>query len=269
MTPAAKIFLINVGANTAHSSKARSPLFPNGEFMFIPFPDPYCSDFYTRNAWPFVCDPESLTTHADPDWRNLTYGDNCHNRRAKALLGVERGHILLFWGLFWKVARNGRIFDVQLTKRRWCLIGGLTVAYVVKAERGRDVVLSDFIKDNEALRRATKNVHVLNGKLPRITSERHDVLFVGDPARSARFDRAVDLEIYHDSGLLQETILSKNLRQLRWDRSPRWNSSLRPCRSVLDLSRQADCRRAKLLGSAIRASNPQCRLIFNHIQKGD
>jgi Nucleotide modification associated domain 3 len=258
MTPASKIFLINVGANTAHSSKARAPLFPNGKFMFIPFPDPYCSDPYPRRAWPFICDPESLRNHADPDWRNLTYGDNCHNRRAKALLGVKPGDILLFWGLFWKVARNARIFDVQPTERRWCLFGGITVAYAVKAERDRDVAVSDIIQDKEALRRAVKNVHVLNGRLPRVTSERYDVLFVGDPVRSARFDRAVDLEIYCDGGLLQKTILSKDLSQLRWDRSPRWNSSLRPCRSVLDLSRHADCGRAELLGSAIRAANPRC-----------
>ena len=86
----AKVYLINVGANTAHSSKARAPLFPDGQFVFIPFPDSDCSAPYDRGAWPFVRDPEFLTTHPDPDWRNLTYGDNCRNRRAKE---IGRAHV--------------------------------------------------------------------------------------------------------------------------------------------------------------------------------
>ena len=114
----AKIYLINVGANTAHSSKARAPLFPDGDFVFVPFPDEDGSAHYDQAVWPFVCDPKALRTHPDQDWQNLTYGDNCHNRRAKALLSVKEDDIFLFWALFWKVARNGKIFDVQQSERR-------------------------------------------------------------------------------------------------------------------------------------------------------
>lgn len=251
----AKIYLINVGANTAHSAKARAPLFPDGGFMFIPFPDVDCSAAYDRDAWPFVCDPKSLKTHPDPDWRNLTYGDNCHNRRAKALLSAQAGDVLLFWALFWKVARNEGVFDVEHGERRWCLFGALTIKHVVKAERGRDVPLREFVKDRVTLQRAMANAHVCGGKLLRITADRYDVLFVGDPDRSGRFDKAVDLEIYRDGGLLQQTILSKDRRPLRWDKSPRWNSSLRPCRTVLDLSHTADLPRAQQLRTAIMAMN--------------
>jgi hypothetical protein len=255
------IYFINVGANTSHCSKARGPLFPNGQFKFIPFPDPDGAVPYEREAWPFVRDPKSLRTHPDPDWRNLTYGDNCHNRRAKALLSVQPGDILLFWGLLWKFERNGDIFDVEFGARRWCLFGALTVAHVVKAERGREVAVSEFLKHTAALRRAIKNAHVWNGKPHRVTSERHDVLFIGDPARSARFNRAIDLQIFRNGGLLQKTILSKDHRPLCWASSPRWNSSLRACRAVLDLSQEADCRRAKLLRSAIRSANPQLDIL--------
>ena len=257
----AKIYLVNVGANTAHSAQARAPLFPNGEFLFVPFPDEGCSAAYERDAWPYVSDPKLLRTHPDPDWRNLTYGDNCHNRRAKALLSVQPGDILLFWALFWKVARGSGVFDVEHGERRWCLFGALTVSQVVKAERGHDIDLSAAIHDNAALKRALKNAHVWDGKLLRTTKKRHDVLFVGDPARSARFDKAVDLEVYRDGGLLQRTILSKDKRRLRWDESPRWNSSLRPCRPILDLSESTDRARAEQLRSAVIAINPEFDLL--------
>jgi Nucleotide modification associated domain 3 len=252
----ARIYLINVGANTAHSSKARAPLFPDGQFVFIPFPDEDGSDAYGPDARPFVCDPESLRTHPDPDWRNLTYGDNCHNRRAKALLSVQAEDILLFWGLFWKVGWGADIFDIEHGERLWCLFGGLTVTHAVKAERGREVAISEFVKDKATLDRAIKNAHVYNGKLPSITSDRHDVLFIGDSARSALFSRALDFEIYQDDGLLQKTILSKHQRSLQWDKSPRWNSSLRSCRSVLDLSQQGERARAQQLRSAILEASP-------------
>jgi ABC-type branched-subunit amino acid transport system substrate-binding protein len=33
-----KIFLVNVGANTSHASKARSPIFEDGTFVYVSFP---------------------------------------------------------------------------------------------------------------------------------------------------------------------------------------------------------------------------------------
>jgi hypothetical protein len=40
-------------------------------------------------------------THDDPDWTNLTYGDDCANGRAGSLKQVTEGDILLFWGMLW------------------------------------------------------------------------------------------------------------------------------------------------------------------------
>src|ERR1700741_5161766 len=124
------IYFINVGANTAHTSKARAPLFPNDNFEFVPFPDEDCIAPYERALWAFVCDPVNLRTHPDPDWRNKTYGDNCRNRRAKALLSVIPGDILLFWGLFWKVGHGSAVFDVRQDQKRWCIFGALTVTHI-------------------------------------------------------------------------------------------------------------------------------------------
>jgi hypothetical protein len=73
----------------------------------------------------------------------------------------------------------------------------------------------------------------------------------------ALFRIAIDLEIGHKNGLLQRTFLSKNQKKLEWDKSPRWHDSLRPCRSVLDLTQKQDCERAEQLGSAIMAANPE------------
>src|SRR5258708_6711499 len=252
----AKIYLINVGANTAHSSKARAPLFPDEQFMFISFPDEDCFAPYDQAAWSFVSDPEALRTHSDPDWQNLTYGDNCHNRRARALLSVKPNDILLFWALFWRVARNAKIFRMEASERRWCLFGAITVAQTVEAERDRDVAVSEIVEDKATLNRAIKNAHVRDGKLPRISSDRHDILLIGDPAHSACFTKALDLQVHTNDGLLQKTFLSKDQRSLQWDKSPRWSSSLRTCRPVLDLCKNRDLTRAQQLRSAILAVNP-------------
>jgi hypothetical protein len=50
----------------------------------------------------FIRNMHGRSTHCDPDWGNLTYGDKCSNRRAAALRRVEAGDILLFWGMLWR-----------------------------------------------------------------------------------------------------------------------------------------------------------------------
>jgi Nucleotide modification associated domain 3 len=257
-----RIYLINIGANTSHVGKARAPLFPDGRFVFVSFPDQDCANPYGREAWPFVRDPECLRTHADPDWQNLTYGDNCHNRRAKALLSVEPQDILLFWALFWQVHPGTDIFRIEHSERRWCILGSLLVTHVIKALKGRDVGIDEYVKDKSILDRAMRNTHLHDGKLRSITPDRYDVLFIGDAERSALFNRAVDLEIYQDSGLLQKTMLSKDRRCLQWARSPRWSSSLRCCRPVIDLSIEEDKRRAEQLRAAILQVNPTVDIRF-------
>ena len=102
-----RIFLINIGANSAHSSVARSPRFSNGSFIFVPFPNP--GGNWIRD-YPSFCRPfvrtTSLDTHDDPDWQNLTYGDDCANGRAASLQRVTEGDILLFWGMLWGTAET-------------------------------------------------------------------------------------------------------------------------------------------------------------------
>lgn len=109
-------------------------------------------------------------------------------------------------------------------------------------------------------KRALANVHLYDGWLPKIKKAkkngRHDVLFIGDAKRSARFEKAVDLEIYQDDGLLRRTILSRDGRKLEWTGSPRWNSSLRPCRVVFDCADSTHKKHLDILIKAIEAKNP-------------
>ncbi len=141
------IYLINVGANTSHSSQARSPIF-DGSFVFVSFctnrgednPTPYAQEML-----PFTSPhKDNLKTHNDPNWHDLTYGDDCSNRRAAVLKKVIPGDILLFWGLLyhnecpdWKscIAKQGacwRHFSSPLDDYKgWYFLGAMRVEKVV------------------------------------------------------------------------------------------------------------------------------------------
>src|SRR5208283_3578948 len=87
------VYLVNVGANTAHASKARSPIFAgndNGDRKFFYVPATTENLHTAVRAYDHACLPflnpvllPNLATiaHADPDWTNLTYGDSCGEPR--------------------------------------------------------------------------------------------------------------------------------------------------------------------------------------------
>src|SRR2546427_12145834 len=100
-----KIYLVNVGANVSHQHEARSPIFADETFEFVSFPDDKNQKPYPAAVRNFVR-PTIATTHLDPDWTNLSYGDYCHNPLAKALLVVSPDDILLFWGLRWRIEKR-------------------------------------------------------------------------------------------------------------------------------------------------------------------
>lgn len=119
-----QIFLINVGANSAHRSKARCPLFPDGSFIYVPFPleDNRVENWpYPAKAWPFTNNLLWHQTHVDPDWPQLTYGDNCLNPRASALKSAAPNDILLFWSLLWD--NTGDSWFDFTERQSWHLIG--------------------------------------------------------------------------------------------------------------------------------------------------
>ena len=107
-----RIYLINVGANSSHESRARSPLFVNNpqqhqsNFLYVPF---YCANKpeLATKEYPASCqsflNPRHLDgvkrfAHVDPDWENLTYGDCCDEPRGATLKNARVNDIFLFWG---------------------------------------------------------------------------------------------------------------------------------------------------------------------------
>jgi hypothetical protein len=247
----AKIYLINVGANLAHRGQARSPVFNDGTFVYVSFPDDGCKGRYTSEAAPFVRDPKRMRTHIDPDWKNLTYGDCCANPRARALLSVRPDNILLFWALLWRI--RDRNDDVWASDQKgWYLIGALRVHHILSSRGG----ISHLPQTDQ--RRVVQNEH-MNGK--RVESRDFVRIFIGKPQHSARFKHAVDLGIYRNNGLLKRAILTAKGQRVMWDRSPRWNSVTRACRAVLDLSVSDDFRRAELIRRAVQNANPKLDLL--------
>lgn len=246
----AKIYLINVGANAAHSGEARSPVFDDGRFEYVSFPDTERAVAYPDNVRLFI-KPTLTTTHLDPDWRNLTYGDWCKTPRARALSSAEVHDILLFWGLLWHVAdRRASIWESA--QRGWYLFGALRVKRVLKTNESLcNLPASDR-------KRLESNVHVHNGKVePR---ERVRV-FLGARRYSAKFDQAVDLGVYQEESLLQKILRSSDGRIVRWYERPRWNSVTRTCRAIIDLDNSEHRLRAEILRDAIQAENPSFDLL--------
>lgn len=151
-----KIFLVNVGANTSDSSRARSPIFKAGRFVYVPFSFERRGNDgrrdYPAATRPFIHNMDGRTTHRDPDWDNYTYGDNCLNRRARALARARPGDILLFWGLLWD--NTSKRWDGFTGEKGWYLLGAFRIQEVfVQGQRPRDS------STPYAAKRAAKNAH--------------------------------------------------------------------------------------------------------------
>jgi putative DNA base modification enzyme with NMAD domain len=127
--------------------------------------------------------------HCDPDWSNLTYGDQWSNRRAAALRRVEVGDILLFWALLWR--NDGKSWRNFTGQRGWYLIGALRVSEIL--EEGQTV--KDAKPANR--KRAAKNVHLVDGDGAIGDGQR---VFIGSKRRSMLFRRGVDLQTTQSSG---------------------------------------------------------------------
>ncbi|MBI1731808.1 MAG: hypothetical protein HYR49_03435 [Gammaproteobacteria bacterium] len=240
------VYLVNIGANTSHSAKARSPIFANGSFIYVPFPTrrPKPGPGYPAEALPFVRSVGRRCTHADPDWEGLSYGDRCSNPRAASLRSVAVGDILLFWGLLWR--NVGADWAGFTRDRGWYLLGALRVEEI--AESGQS--LQRVSSRNRA--RAARNAHFLSGHGVAPKDER---VFLGAGRYSTRFSRPVDLAVSKPSGLIYRAFTSSGGALLSYGMSPSWRSSLRSCRKIWDLRDRADRARAKLVRDAILRSD--------------
>jgi len=242
------IYVINVGANTSHGTRARSPIFADGSFKYVSFPyldDKSESPDYPAEIRPFVR-PDRLAgwaTHADPDWKHLTYGDYCFNARAGALTRVEPGDTLLFWGLLWK--NTGENWFGFTGEQGWYLLGVLRVQHILADRRS----LSRLSRADQL--RARANAHFAGGTE---LASGHRV-FLGHLASSAYFPKAVDLGASSPDGLLYRAFTTADRRPLALSGEPRWSSSLRTCRCMWDLDVPEDRARARLIQRAIGKLN--------------
>jgi hypothetical protein len=237
-----KVYLSNVGANTSDSSRARSPIFENNRFIYVPFS---CKSHganghfeYPKATRPFIRNMQGRSTHRDPDWNNLTYGDKCSNRRAAALRRVETGDILLFWGLLWR--NEGKTWQSFTHERGWYLIGASRVSEIL--EEGQTP--KDAKRANR--KRAAKNVHFHRGVL-----DPDNRVFIGSTHYSKLFPRAVDLQATQGSGLLFRAIRTAGGLRLRRHGKRNWISSTRACRVIWNLDDSEQLTRARVVRNAI------------------
>ena len=242
-----RIFLINVGANSAHRSRARSPLFADGSFVFVPFPHDGDDDGawpFPANAWPFTYNLRWHQTHVDPDWPELTYGDYVVNPRAAALKTVEPNDILLFWSLLWD--NTGDCWFDFTERQSWHLIGVLRI----------DEILLPGQRPNDAKRanrqRAALNAHFGGTSKPLANG---NVVFIGNTYHSSLFDFAVPLV----TKLNRSSLLYRSVRTASGHALPltgkHWSSYTRSCRPICDLSEVDGRRRAGILSDAIGSRN--------------
>lgn len=239
-----KIFLINVGANASHRSRARSPIFEDGTFIYVPFPlDGDDGNYpYPEEAWPFTNGLTWYQTHADPDWDNLTYGDRITNPRAAALKAANPSDILLFWALLWK--NDGDNWLSFTDERAWYLIGALRIDEILSGGQShRDAKPANW-------KRASENTHFWDDALPE-----GDAVFIGDRTTSALFDQAVPLVSQAaDTSLLHQTYRTAAGEELGIA-GKHWSGYTRTCRPVWDLDQSEDRERALILRDSIAELN--------------
>lgn len=247
-----KIYLINVGANSGHAHKARAPIFPDGTWIFVPFPRDKKGQSFPEMTLPYLRVRDGIRCHLDPDWDRLTYGDHCGNPRAKSLLTVQKADILLFWALLWKTNHGGEVFNSR--DRGWYLIGALRAERILKGGERIDTLPSHIRQ------RVAFNAHVGEGRVKDREGER---VFVGgrDLCHSRRFATAVDWEVNCDGGLMHRVVKTADGKQVRWKESPRWNSVTRSCRAILDLDDKHDRVLANYLADRIANKNEGFDLI--------
>lgn len=241
-----QIFLINVGANLRHQSRAKCPVFSDGSFVYVPFPlelDEEGNWPYPADAWPFTYNIRWHPTHADPDWPNLTYGDYLRNPRASALGTAEPSDILLFWALLWD--NEGDSWFDFTGDMAWYLIGAIRI----------DEVLWEGQTADEAKARnrtrAAYNSHFYDDDEPLAEG---NAVFIGERRHSALFDYAVPLvKKLNRSSLMYRTFRTAAGKPLPLDKH--WSSYTRSCRAICDLETADGLRRARILRDAIADLN--------------
>jgi hypothetical protein len=237
-----KVYLVNVGANRGHSSIARCPIFDDDRFVFVPFPHPgiHGRRPCPKRAQPFLRGVDPRDVHDDPDWKALSYADNCANPRALALKRVQPNDILLFWALLWR--NRGRDWSGFSGEHGWYLIGALRVREILDAGQRADEAAAAHRA------RAARSVHFDPGK-PLGADNR---VFIGSRRYSKLFPKAVDFQVTQGSGLIYRTIRTAGGDKLNRLGKRSWFTATRACRAIWDLDEPEQRTRAQIAATAIK-----------------
>ena len=248
---AGRIYLANVGANSAH--RFASPIFPDGAFEFLPIPEdrdlPGSHAVRYRHLRSYNDPGRDLLRHIpqrlwdwpahnDPEFDTFTYGDNCATTpRAASLTRLEPGDFLFFLTRL-ESWINGRPTGTY----GFYLVGFLEIQDILRDVTSRP--------DEGTLGRFGANAHVRRG----LGNEGlWDGFWVfGGSERSRRFHRAVPVT----REVVSRVLTSADGSPWRWDggRSELQviGSYTRSCRCVIDPALPDHRQRADALWEWVR-----------------
>jgi hypothetical protein len=208
-----RALLVRVGIDSQFG-EWNAPIHPEtGEYVYVPIPEsrqtragvertyeeaaPAITQLaakYDKNQ----CLPghlEGRSMHLDPDFEHLTYGDA--NARGAQLAELSAGDILVFYGGFEPLPG----MEPQYPKNKVYALFGLFYL-----EQDPTIIMDEESGDirEEAREELRPNAHLRRDYPDDVMDERRrtdgtaeaDVVVHGDPARSGRFNRAIDIGIF-------------------------------------------------------------------------
>lgn len=210
--------LIRVGIDSSYGNW-NAPVEPGtGDFVFVPIPEsrdmrtgyerPYsiAHDAVRSFADKYGCDdlemPDDLhgkNMHLDPDFEHLTYGET--NQKASQLVDFEEGDFLAFYaGLEPVVGTEAPNSGSLVYGLIGLLVLGESPRVIIDSETGEvRGVPEERYDENAHTRRSYSPSDMRERKEERGGQTHPDVLFRGDPKRSGRLARCIDIGGYRDN----------------------------------------------------------------------
>lgn len=208
-----RICLINVGANSTHR-KLRSALFSDGNFEFIPIPDPCLNGsqmgvkYSQLQAFNGVTISEIISkdyhnqcAHNDPEFETYTYGDYpTYHARAANLKRLTKGDYIFFFARLvpWHQGRfNG--------KAKFGIIGFIEIDKIYKNITEKP--------PKQEFHEIANNAHIIRAE---VNSFFYDGfwIFKGSP-KSMRYNRAVS---FNRQFITECGIKDAKGKEIAWDR---------------------------------------------------
>ena len=191
-----EIILVRVGIDSKYGEWNAPIDLCSNDFLYIPIPEsqnfkikeelvrpykellPIIKDFYSKykmkpnGKFKF---PKTLLNkhmHLDPDFDNLTYGDN-GARRGKNIASLDKGDMLIFYAGLKPIQNNIKFLS-------YSLIGLFVINKIVKA--------IDL----------PKSKHYINAHTRKVEISSNDIVVIGQTGKSGRFKKSIPVGEYRD-----------------------------------------------------------------------